>query len=192
MYHIKNINNTSLKMNITPPEIQNNIYIAPDNRVEELNTRILHRTNISTNLMPNFDPRPTPTKYSLFPNTDVHQRPINVASDRKYLDYYPEVIFYPGNSKAPVSGFLNNIDIETDLRNQNIPLHKSDLPIQYIPSKTSDLYQTVVPGGSLNEPQPYPLLFEQYSFSQSIHPNIQPNIGTNTFYNHTRTQLRNM
>ena len=127
----------------------------------------------------------------MFPKTNTQPVFSKVVSPTNtYLDYYPEVIFYPGNTKAPISGFFNSIDVETDLRNQNIPLHKADLNIKYIPSLDSDLYNIKVPQGK-NVTQPYPLLFENYTFDQSLHPNTQ-SIGTQMLYNHTRTQLRNM
>lgn len=178
---------------IIPDDVQNEILVNSNNRVEELNYRILSRTNIDgIGLKPNFNPRPLPTKYSMFSKkntTPVFSKDVNPTNT--YLDYYPEVIFYPGNSKAPISGFLNSIDVETDLRNQNIPLHRADLNIQYIPSLNSDLYNVTVPKTAPVE-QPYPLLFENYTFDQSLHPNVQSNIGNQMLYNHTRTQLRNM
>lgn len=178
---------------ITPIELQRGILVGSNDRVEELNSRILNRTNIQGgDLKPNFDPRPLQTKYSMFSKTN--KEPVfskEIKPNRIYLDYYPEVIFYPGNSKAPISGFFNSVDIETDLRNQNVPLHKADLNIKYIPTLDSDLYNVKVPQGQ-NVTQPYPLLFEQYTFDQSLHPNVQSNIGNQQFYNHTRNQLRNM
>ena len=71
-------------------------------------------------------------------------------------------------------------------------MHRSDLNIKYIPSLNSDLYNVTVPQGKNNVTQPYPLLFEQYTFDQSLHSNVQPHIGNQILYNHTRTQLRNM
>ena len=177
---------------ITPIDLQTGILVGSNDRVEELNLRILNRTNIDSNLKPNFDPRPLQTKYSKHDKKNTQPVFSKVVSPNKtYLDYYPEVIFYPGSSKAPISGFLNSIDVETNLRNQNIPLHKADLNIKYMPSLDSDLYNVKVPKGQ-NVTQPYPLLFEQYTFDQSHHPNVQSTIGNQMLYNHTRTQLRNM
>jgi len=154
-------------------------------RVDELNDRIASRYFSDKPLQPNYNPRPIPTKYSLFPM--VNRR----KEVKEMLVTYPEYNGYdnfnPGTAKAPPSGFINNIDTETILRNQAFSLQRADQNV-YVPSSHSDLYKVEV----ISHPseQPYPLLFNKFSFDQYKHPNTNNNIGKDVFSNHTRTQLR--
>ena len=116
------------------------------------------------------------------------------AKERKepivpYLDYSSEAIFNPGNARAPISGYINQVDLETKLRNQYFALqHGVDQSI-YEPSSNSDLYKvSVIPGE--NVVQPYPMLFERQQFDSRPNPNVSNHIGKDRFFNHTRTQLR--
>ena len=173
----------------------NKIYGIPEGvsygqneRVDELNRRISSRHFPDIPLQPNYNPRPVPTKYSIFPIID-RVKPVKEL-ELKYVDYYPEVFFNPGSAKAPVNGFINNVDIETNLRNQTMALQHGAEQNVYVPSSNSDLYNVTV----ISKPseQPYPLLFSQPYLNQSIHPNIESSkIGREMFFNHTRTQMRN-
>ena len=58
---------------ITPIYLQTGILVGSNDRVEELNSRILNRTNMENNLKPNFDPRPLQTKYSMFSKTNTER-----------------------------------------------------------------------------------------------------------------------
>jgi hypothetical protein len=108
-----------------------------------------------------------------------------------YLDYNQTVNFNPGTHRAPPSGFLNNIDTETILRNQMFALQRGGEQGVYIPSSQSDLYNLRVPTGSQTDQQPHPDLFKKIILDQTPHPNVQDNIiGRDRFFNHTRTQLR--
>ena len=161
-------------------------------RVEDLNTRIYQRNLPDTDLEPNFDPRPQQTKYSVFPRPDTEYKSEPVQQ-KNYLDYYPEVMFYPGNTKGPVNGYLHSVELETNLRNQHIPLHHGDLGIQYIPSTSSDMYQVHVAKSSITEPMPDTHLFDTYQYDPNFSREIpSTTIGNNVFYNHTRTQLRDL
>ena len=93
---------------------------------------------------------------------------------------------------GPVSGFINNVQAESILRNQIYPLSKSNDENVYIPSSQSDLYKVTIDASPSN--QPHPELFTKHSFSQETHPNIQnqPKIGMDKFNNNTRVQLRNI
>jgi hypothetical protein len=171
--------------------VQYGISIGQNERVDELNERILERSFPDMQLQPNFDPRPVSTKYSLFPIIDMK----TTSSVRKlpYLDYHVEVGFNPGNSRGPVSGYINNVDTENELRNQNIKLYKGDLGTKYIPSLESDLYNVNIqsePNNKLEEQHPY--LFKKPILDQSSQNFVlSDKIGKDVFYNHTRTQLRN-
>jgi len=171
--------------------VQYGLSIGQNDRVDELNDRILERSFPNMPLQPNFDPRPVSTKYSIFPIIDMRTSP-NVRK-MPYLDYHVEVGFNPGNSRGPVSGYINNVDTETDLRNQNNKLYKGDLGTKYIPSIHSDLYNVRIESennGNLEEQHPY--LFKPNVIEQSSPKFILENkIGKDIFYNHTRTQLRN-
>ena len=168
--------------------VHSGVQIGQQDRTDELNNRIAERYFPDTQLQPNFDPRPVPTKYSLFPIVD--RRTISTQRVLPNLEYYPEVIFNPGNARGPVSGVLNNIEIEATLRNMTTPLHKGDLGIKYIPSLHSELYNATVNPNAVPNPE-HALLFEKPIFENTIHPNLQPNVGRDLFFNHTRTQLRN-
>jgi hypothetical protein len=162
------------------------LYYGQNDRVEELNTRIIDRLNTSSALEPNFDPRPVPTKYALFPIVDRRSTVNEVIHTKP--NYYVETHFHPGTGKGPVSGF--SMDKETILRNQCFALQSDIGQSTFIPSSKSDLYRTTV----ISRPttQPYPKLFESYRFDQQTHPNVAnfPEIGRNTFFNGTRNQLR--
>jgi len=157
-------------------------------RVDELNDRISNRQFPFSPLQPNFDPRPVPTKYSLFPI--VNRRTPIKEPLVPYLDY-DLINFNPGTARAPPSGYIKNVEKECELRNQYSALQHGTFEGVYIPPNTSDLYVTRVPIGSQMEEQPFPALFSQPVLGNIPNPNIvNSNIGKETFYNHTRTQLR--
>jgi hypothetical protein len=165
------------------------VYYGQNERVDELNNRMSTRYFPDSPLQPNFDPRSVPTKYSKFPI--INRRKTMNEPVVPYLDYNFSVNFNPGSQRAPPSGFLNNIDTETILRNQTIALQRGGEQGVWIPSSKSDLYQVYVPKGSNNEPQPHPELFNKTELDQTLRPNVRgSNIGRDRFFNHTRTQLR--
>jgi hypothetical protein len=160
-------------------------------RVDELNDRIFDRFHPDHALPPNFDSRPVQTKYALFPMLDKRM-PSNVPIESNY-DYSMETNFTPPvSSYGPVSGYINNVNTESTLRNQFFALQKGADQSVYVPSSNSDLYKVTVV--SRPEEQPYPLLFENgIAIDKTLHSNIRnnPNIGKDLFHNYTRTQLRN-
>lgn len=167
--------------------IPEGVYYEQNERVDELNSRFQTRQFSDSPLRPNFDPRPVPTKYSHFPTMNL--RAPAKEEILPYVDYNVGVNFNPGNATGPVSGFVNNIDIETVLRNQTFALQRDAGESVYVPSSKSDLYNVSV----ISRPseQPYPLLFERPQFSNRVHPNVvNANVGNDPFFNHTRTQLR--
>lgn len=168
--------------------VHQGIQYGQHDRVDELNQRLTSRHYPDIALEPNYDPRPVPTKYAHFPI--VNRRTPRQEAQLKYVEYDGELIFNPGSAKAPISGYVNKVDLETVLRNQHFAnQHGADQGI-YIPSSQSDLYKvSVISGPSV---QPYPLLFERQMFSNTTHSNLEnTTIGRDAFYNHTRTQLRN-
>lgn len=167
------------------------LYYGQNERVDELNDRLQTRHFPDSPLEPSFDPRPVPTKYALFPI--VNRRKPMQEPVIPYLDYNGGVNFNPGSRRAPPVGYLNNIDLETNLRNQNFALQHGAEQRTYIPSSNSDLYKVSVAASSNTMQQTHPLLFERQMFDTAVHPNlIGANIGRDQLFNHTRTQLRNM
>jgi hypothetical protein len=163
------------------------LYYGQNERVDELNDRFRTRQFPDSPLQPNFDPRPIPTKYSVFPIIN-RRKPMNEPVV-PYLDYNI-VNFNPGTQRAPPSGFLNNVDKETILRNQTFAYQRGADQSVYIPDSTSDMFKvSIVSRPSI---QPHPDLFQKSQFSNAAHPNlIGSNIGQDRLFNHTRTQLRN-
>ena len=102
----------------------------------QLNNRINKRYFPSQELQPNFDPRPTSTKYTLF---QTNEKSHSNTDLRPYKSFNTHKTFYTGNRKAPSSFFFDNVDIESTLRNQFFALQKNDQSY-YIPSELSDLY----------------------------------------------------
>jgi hypothetical protein len=178
-------------------EIQNNssiygltpgIYYGQHERNDELNNRMNERFFPDKPLEANFDPRPVPTKYAHFPiinrRTEAKE-PIVHQSTHSLADN-----FYPGSRRAPSQGFIANVDIETKLRNQSFALQKGADQNVYIPSSKSDLYITSIV--SRPSVQPHPELFSRPQFVGRSVTNVEnTGIGKDTFFNHTRTQLRN-
>ena len=156
-------------------------------RVDELNHRIQSRQFPDNALRPNFDPRPVPTKYAVFPIID-RKTPANFPIE-SYLDDYG---FSTATQNGPAKTYLQNIDVETILRNQTVALQRGAAQGVFVPSSKSDLYRTNLPSPSIEITQPFPNLFNTSSFSNPASNAVlnQP-IGKSTFFNHTRVQLRN-
>jgi hypothetical protein len=166
------------------------VYYGQYDRLNEINERVAQRNIPDHDLPPNFDPRPVLTKYALFPMLD-NRMPATVPIQSNF-DYSLETDFTPTLMKTgPVSGFINRVDTENQLRNQYFALQKGAPQGVYIPSSNSDLYKVSVV--SRPSEQPYPLLFSEIPLDQRPHPNIasNPQIGRDVFSNNTRTQLRN-
>ena len=166
------------------------IEYGQNERIDELNDRIYSRSFPDIPLAPNFDPRPVPTKYSLFPI--INRRTEVDTAIKPIITHHVELNFNPGTQNAPPMGYFNNIDIETNLRNQTVALQHGANQGVYIPSSTSDLYRVRV-SSKPGVPQPHPKLFGTEKYKTSISNNLENNkIGYDRFHNNTRTQLRNI
>jgi len=142
-------------------------------RVDELNERIINRSFDNMPIKPVYDPRSVSTKYSPFPILDRRTK-----FSRVYLD-----------DKEPVG---ENVETESDLYGRKERIGVYDSGSKFKPTLDSDLYKVIVGNPMDAPPAERALLFQQYTFDKSVHPNtMNPEIGRNTFYNHTRTQLRN-
>lgn len=169
------------------------LYYGQNERVEELNTRILDRFHPdpirgqTNSLEVNYSPRSVPTKYARFPIIERRTK-ANVGIGQ-LPNYQIETQFNPGYRGA-VSGYQSNVDKETILRNQVFALQRDIGQSTFIPSSNSDLYKTYIV--SRPSQQPYPRLFEDYKFSQINEHNVAncPEIGGDRFFNATRNQLR--
>jgi hypothetical protein len=162
------------------------VQYGQNERVDDLNTRLGSRQFPDSPLQPNFDPRSVPTKYAQFPI--INRRTPVSDNTQFYPEYNQTVNFNPCTDRAPIDGF--KIEVENSLRNQHFALQHGADQSQYIPSTNSELYRNTV----LSRPavQPYPLLFANPQFSGQPNPNVENSlIGRDTFFNHTRTQLRN-
>ena len=144
------------------------MYRMSKDRVDELNERMANRLE-PNNAQPNFDPRPTSTKYSLFP-----------ILDRRILD----------NPRPAMKSMTRDIDAENVVRGHTQTLQAKDSGNKYTPALGSDMYTGYVPSDT-TVPLERALLFQKYSLDQSTHPNLlSSQVGIDQFHNHTRTQLR--
>lgn len=169
-------------------DIPNGISYGQNERIDELNWRIQERMTSTHPMKPNYDPRPVMTKYSLFPLID---RVKEMEEPKKtYQDFDVESNFYPMTDRPHCSGYFNNIDRETNMRNQNCILQKYETKNAYEPNFNSDLYKIKPPEFKqpLDTTNMHPALFEQQTFKGNTYDFT---IGRMKFNNPTRTQLRN-
>jgi len=156
-----------------------------EERDEELNNRISDRNIPSTTLQPQYSIRPVATKYGYMPILDQYKKVDTPL--KSYTQYSTSQVFNPGNSKAPWSGFSNNVNVESTLRNQFFALQKCEQS-EFVPSSNSDLYKTTVDFKPVE--QSHPLLFDKPEFTP-FNPNTL-NLGNNLFNNHTRYDIKNI
>ena len=168
--------------------IVNGCYYGQMDRVDELNGRIQNRQLPDIPLRPNYDPRPVDTKRSRFPIID-RRKPVK-ESQYGYLDNSMANHFYPASKNGPPKEYLEQIDTETWLRNQTVALQHGANQGVYVPSSNSDLYKpTITPPPTSLMPL-HPLLRPDLSSYRSSGV-VDGSIGKDSFFNHTRTQLRN-
>ena len=166
----------------------NVLYSRMNNSLDDINNRMDKRNYSDIPLQPNYDPRPVSTKYSHFPALNGRKPTHETLLNHPVFETNEH--FNPGSS-APSSGYRNNVDLETILRNQTTVLQHGAGQGTYIPSSDSDLYKTQMPQPSEIYLQPHPELFTQHHFQPKQDTNYHPEIGQNMMFNHTRTQLRN-
>jgi len=154
----------------------------------ETNRRIYDRNVPSQMLQQYLDVRPVMTKYSHFPIVDPRKE-VNVRMNQ-YPTFNPHIMFNPGNTQSPWSGFASNINTESELRNQIYALQKCSQSV-YVPGSNSDLY-TYSFKPNMNQFQQHNLLFNKDSFD-SFNPNPNPKVvGTYMFANPTRAQIKDL
>lgn len=165
-------------------------WFGQNERTDELNSRIYSRNIADVPLSPNFDPRPVATKQSMFPL--VSYRKPTTEPIYPEIRSIPEMHFAPSNrTRVNADIYFSNIDVETKLRNQTTALQHGAVQGVYIPSSKSDLYNSTLSVAGRVEPQPFPHLFKSVDSTFQTHiPENLSIIGRNTFFNHTRNQLR--
>jgi hypothetical protein len=170
------------------------LYYGQFQRTEELDKRIFERTVMSDiQLRPNFEPRPTTTRQTVFPIVASEKRP-PIVPINTYLEYNTQNVFSPYQRKGPVAGFIDNVNVESSLRNQFFANQHGSIQSTYIPSSKSDLYVVTVPTESeYKGEQPFRGLFETYEYHTTGNADIANSaVGKNVFNNATKQQLRNM
>lgn len=140
----------------------------------ELNNRLYSRISPSQSLPPLFEVRPVATKYTFFQM--VEERPYVNTPMLQYNYVTPENTFIPG-SRAPVDYFMNNVDVESKLRNQFMSLQKSNQSV-YVPELNSSLYENS---------QAYQKVYTTTTCKTS---ELTKNLAPDTFYNFTRNNFR--
>ena len=154
---------------------------------EQTNTRIYDRNIPSQMLQPYLDVRPVMTKYSYLPIVDPRKE-LNVKMTQMPT-YNSQVVFNPGNTQSPWSGFASNVNLESELRNQIFALQKCN-QAAYVPSSNSDLYKYSYNPNNAKQSQAHSLLFQKEQFCD-FNPNPDSNIvGSGMFYNSTRSQIK--
>jgi len=156
--------------------------------IETSNERLLNRNIPSMPMQPYLSVRPVMTKYSILPIVDpraVPKVPMQVQPT-----YNMNTMFNPGSAQSPWSGYASNVNVESDLRNQIFALQRCSQSV-FVPSTTSDLYQSNMPQQQQKQnQQPYPNLFKKEIYSD-FNPNCEQ-VAKGTFNNHTRQQLKNL
>jgi hypothetical protein len=169
--------------------VANGLSYGQFERTDELNSRISARHFSDTPLAPNFNARPASTRYATMPIID--KRAPSIVPIKNIKEHSVTSNFNPGNNMGPPETFFSNIDTESSLRNITTSNQPSAQQSIYVPSSTSDLYMVSVP--SNGRIPTHPGLFQQFSHStlRSEIP-LSMAVGKNTFFNNTRSQLRNM
>tara|TARA_B100000902_G_C27321155_1_gene924600 strand:- start:5473 stop:5982 length:510 start_codon:yes stop_codon:yes gene_type:complete len=167
-------------------EFKNKVYYKQNDRVDVLNNRLFDRNKALGINETKFSVRPVSTKYDLM---SIYDRREKSSVPIKNNEYAVNKTFNPGTYKGPFSGFINNIDNESILRNQFFALQNNEQSV-YVPSSKSDMYEVNVVGSNIE--QPYKDLFLEPNL-ETFNPN--PNnekVGYSIFNNYTRQQVKNI
>ena len=153
----------------------------------ELNDRIYDRNKVTGNIQMYYGITPEQTRFQLFPNINKNK---NSKVPLEYTEMFDmKTNFLPGNGGGPYEGIMNNIDVESELKNI---IHPFDLTNQngYIPMENSELYNSRVPKKNNNLMEKHELLFNELKISG--HDMNPYNIGKKNFFNHTRQQIKDI
>ena len=160
----------------------NDVYYCNLEKIPTINERIFSRNRADTDLEKLLSCRPVKTRQVEFPMLDCKKR--SSEPIHKTVKYNTNLIFNP-SAKGPYSGY--NVDLETQLFNQNTPLQKC-VQNKYIPSSQSDLYNNnyLVPSMGISN-----MLIQKKEKFNSFNPN-KCRLGLEMFNNSTRQQTKNV
>ena len=172
--------------------------VGQQERTDDLNTRLRSRQFPDFPLEPQYDFRPTSTKYQIIQGASKPVVP-NVSTPKPvFMEHNVAMNFNPGTRNGPWKTYATNIDTETVLRNyslgvdpiQRMPI-KTAIHNMYVPNSNSDLYKDGTTVVYRPSEQPYELLFSKPTFEGAPSRwNSQSKIGADRFNNSTRTQLK--
>ena len=143
----------------------------------ELNSKIYQRNIPDKPLQPDLNIYPIQTKRMKMQVIDA--RTSQTCKKHKYEIFNIENNFNPGTAMAPWNGFATNVDVETNLRRPNSNCNINDI---YIPSSSSDLYNSTVRDNNLGI-KDHEILFKQDELSTVRQPYQN---FSNIFNNNTR------
>tara|TARA_B100000902_G_scaffold399237_2_gene469187 strand:- start:718 stop:1221 length:504 start_codon:yes stop_codon:yes gene_type:complete len=154
----------------------------------EINKDIYERNIPSENMQFNLPQRAVSTKYSHFPILDNRRESSVILNYTRPYDN--NQMFFPGNKKPHFCGFAQNVDLESNLRNQFFALQKAD-QAKYVPNSNSNMYENNINFTTTNKNLDNELLFNSEDFD-NFNPNLSNKIGSEIFLNSTRVQLKNL
>ena len=165
--------------------------VASD-RTNQINNEIYSRNIPTMELQPNYEFKSTSTRFQIMPIINNNSSP----SLKEYNSYSPSANFYGGDRKGPWNTFSNNIDTESDLRNQNYALQNDSLGV-YIPSSQSNLYEFNWNNKNKSYSAEETKFYNSDLFVPTKHATFNPNIysddvGYALFNNSTRVQNKDI
>ena len=154
----------------------------------EQNEKLYSRNIPSAPLQPYLSVRPVMTKYSYLPIVDPRKEDkVELITDPPFN---VNTVFNPGNTQSPWIGFAQNINTESQLRNQVYALQRCS-QATYIPDSTSDLYKYKfknISGKMTNNTHPY--LFQSQQFNE-FNPDVNK-LNKSIFFNNTRSGIKEL
>jgi hypothetical protein len=120
-----------------------------DGDIDSRNQRMLQRHFPSQPLEPTFFMQPLDTKHQVFPTNDQSNEYMYRNHTEK-LDHYPdfnpsEHFMPPTNVKAPWSGYIRNVDLETAMQHRSFANQRHCEQSEYVPPVESQLYNSREP-----------------------------------------------
>ena len=166
----------------------NNITLQNYENQNAINNDIYERNIPSETMQICLPQRSMSTKYTHFPIMDNIRESNVVLNNSK--PFNNNEMFFPGNRKPHFCGFSQNVDLESNLRNQFFALQNAD-QAKYIPNSNSNMYQNNINFITTNKNLENELLFNKEDFD-NFNPNISNKIGGELFLNSTRVQLKDL
>lgn len=165
-------------------------YITLQNHENQniINQNIYQRNIPSENMQVSLPQRSVSTKYAHFPILDSRKESNVLLNYARPYDN--NQMFFPGTRKPHFCGFAQNVDLESNLRNQFFALQKAD-QANYVPNSNSNMYENHINFTTTNKNLDNELLFNNEDFD-NFNPNLSNKIGNEIFLNSTRVQLKNL